>query len=59
MKYLYKAAGIVVESDSALDSTMFQPVKMENMEKHEELQETAAPTKTTTRKRTSRKKQVG
>lgn len=42
MKYLYKQTEIVVESDVALDSTMFQLVEEEPEAKEEPVKKTAA-----------------
>lgn len=50
MKYLYKQTGVIVESESNLDSAIFTPVK--DMTKPEE---PAVTPKNTTRKRSDKK----
>lgn len=55
MKYLYKATGVVVESDAKLDSMMFRPVT-EKTEQVEEPVKKAATQPRATRKKTSTEK---
>ena len=50
MKYLYKQTGVIVESESNLDSVIFTPVK--DVTKTEE---PAVTPKNTTRKRSDKK----
>lgn len=56
MRYLYKQTGIVVESDTKLDSMMFRPVteRAEHVEK--QVKKVTAQPRTTTRKKTSSEK---
>lgn len=50
MKYLYKQTGVIVESESNLDSAIFTPVKDVT-----KLEEPAATPKNTARKRSDKK----
>ena len=50
MKYLYKQTGVIVESESNLDSAIFTPVKDVT-----KLEEPAVTPKNTTRKRSDKK----
>ena len=56
MKYLYKQTEIVVESDVALDSTMFQLVEVEPEAKEEPVKKPVKKTAATGRKTSTAKK---
>lgn len=56
MKYLYKQTEIVVESDVALDSTMFQLVEEEPEVKEEPVKKPVKKTAATGRKTSTAKK---